>query len=410
MNMTINSLYANLDLSSLEFKQNAYEIYNELRKHDPIHEHIMPNGQRTWLITRYSDAVEALKDNDGITKRVYSLYPERFASLLPEKELNLVGGHMLYSDPPDHTRLRSIAQKAFTPKVIKGMTDEIQRITNDLLDIIQEKDSMDVIEDYAFPIPVTVISNMLGIPEEDHILIKKWSDDYMTASNNYANLKVIYPSLHAFRVYLEDLIADRKKNPKSDLTSLLVQASDNGDKFTIDELVATIFVTIVGGHETTGSLISNGLFALLENPDQMQLWKNDPSVAPTGIEEFLRYYSPLEFATTRLAARDFTWHNKNITKGDYIFVGLAAANRDPEQFENPDCLDITRKKNKHIAFSNGVHFCMGSQLARLEGIIAFNTLLQRFPNLHINGSLGELKWKKGTVVARGLEQFSVQLR
>jgi cytochrome P450 len=408
--MIIKPSYENLDLSSLEFKRNAYQIYKELRGHDPIHEHTMPNGQKTWMITRYSDAVEALKDNNRITKRVYDLYPEKFASLLPEKELNLVGGHMLYSDPPDHTRLRSIAQKAFTHRVVMEMSEEIQRLTNGILIKIQEKESIDVIEDFAFPIPVTVISNMLGIPEEDHILIKEWSDAYMTASNNYANLKTIYPSLHAFRIYLEELINDRKKNPKSDLTSLLVQASYNGEKFTVDELVSTIFVTIVGGHETTGSLISNGLFALLENPDQLRLWNNDPTVASTGVEEFLRYYSPLEFATTRLAAQDFTWHNKNISKGDYIFVGLAAANRDPEQFENPDILDITRKNNKHIAFSNGVHFCMGSQLGRLEAKIALSAFLQRFPNYQVNGTLEKLDWKKGTVVARGLERFPVLLK
>nr|WP_309100156.1 cytochrome P450 [Fredinandcohnia onubensis] len=406
----MKSLYESLDFSSLDFKRNAYQIYNNLRENDPVHEHIMPSGQKTWLITRYNDAVEILKDNDRITKRVYSLYPEKFEGLLPEKELNLVGGHMLYNDPPDHTRLRSIAQKAFTLPVVKGMADEIQRLTNEILDRAQQKESIDIIEDFAFPIPVTVICNMLGIPDEDHILIKKWSDDYMTASNNYANLKNIYPSLNAFRIYLENLIADRKKNPKSDLTTLLVQAEYKGEKFTVDELVCTLFVTIVGGHETTGSLISNGLYALLENPDQLNLLKNNPTIAPTAVEEFLRYYSPLEFATTRIAARDFTLQNKEIKQHDYIFVGLASANRDPEQFDNPGILDITRKNNKHIAFSSGVHFCMGSQLARLEAKIAFTTFLERFPNFELIGDLKELKWKQGTVMARVLEQFQVKLR
>ncbi|WP_170289757.1 cytochrome P450 family protein [Cytobacillus depressus] len=407
----MKSVHENLDLTSLEFKNNAYKIYKELRENEPVHEVKMPNGQKTWMITRYSDAVEVLKDNERITKRVYSLYPEKFASILPEKELNLVGGHMLYADPPDHTRLRNIAQKAFTPRVIKGMVDEIQQLTNGLLDQLEEKGNVvDVIPDFAYPIPVTVICNMLGIPEEDYGLIREWSDAYMLASNNYANLTKIYPQLHAFRLYLEDLIANRQKNPKSDLTSLLVQAHDNGDKFSLDELVATIFVTIVGGHETTGGLISNGLFALLENPEQLQLWKNDPSNARTGVEELLRYYSPLEFATTRLASKDFTWHNKNITKGDYFFVSLASSNRDPEQFENPERLDITRKNNKHIAFSNGVHFCMGAQLARLEAQIAITSFLQRFPNYEVDGTLEELNWKKGTVIARGLERLPIILK
>ncbi|MFS0823098.1 cytochrome P450 family protein [Bacillus sp. 1P02SD] len=405
----MKSLYPNLDLSSLEFKQNAYKIYKELREHDPVHEITMPNGQRTWLITRYNDAVNVLKDNERFTKRVHYFNPDQYASLLPEKEMNLVSRHMLYTDKPDHTRLRSIASNAFTPRMINGMSKEIQELTNELLDPIEERGSMEVVNDFAFMLPAAVISRILGIPQEDYSLIRKWSDDYMTASQNFGNLKSIYQSLNEFRLYIDELVASRKKNPKSDLTSLLVQAHVNGDRLNSEELASTIFVLIVAGHETTGSLISSGLFALLQNPDQMRLWKDDPTVASTAIDELVRYYSPLEFATSRVALQDFTWYDKNIERGDVMFVGIASANRDTEIFEDPDYLDITRKKNKHIGFGNGIHFCLGAPLARLEGDIAITTILKRFPNLRVEGTLEELKWKTGVVVSRGLEQLPVRL-
>jgi cytochrome P450 len=187
---------------------------------------------------------------------------------------------------------------------------------------------------------------------------------------------------------------------------MLIQAHDSGDKLTAEELSSTIWLLIVAGHETTVNLIGNGLLALLENPDQMQLWRNDPALVQTGIEELLRYYSPVEIATSRWARVDFAWHGKQVRKGDLIFVGLAAANRDPEQFENPDRLDITRKKNKHFAFGNGIHFCLGAPLARLEGRIALSTLLRRMPNLRIDTASGELQWRSG-ILMRGLERLPV---
>lgn len=397
---------ANLDLSSPEFKKNAHEIYKQLRQNDPLHEIAMPDGQRAWLSTRYDDAVQILKDDERFTKNLQSLSPEEYAAIMPKKEMDLISNQMLSSDPPDHTRLRSIVSKAFSPQMIENMQDEIQRITDDLIDRVQEKGSMEVIEDFAFPLPIIVISQMLGIPENDHHLFKKWSSDFINAANDRNKMKEAFPSIQAFGRYIEELITERRKYPGSDLISLLIQAHDSRDKLTAEELSSTIWLLIVAGHETTVNLIGNGLLALLENPEQFRLWRGDPAFSQSGIEELLRYYSPVEIATSRWARLDFTWHGKNIGKGDLIFVGLAAANRDPEQFENPNRLDITRKKNKHIAFGNGIHFCLGAPLARLEGKIALSTLLRRLPNLRIDTTSEELKWRSG-ILMRGLERFPV---
>ncbi|UUZ92511.1 cytochrome P450 [Paenibacillus sp. P25] len=228
----------------------------------------------------------------------------------------------------------------------------------------------------------------------------------MRSANNRDKLKEVFPSIQAFGRYIEELVTERRKRPGSDLISMLIQAHDSGDKLNAEELFSTIWSLIVAGHETTVNLIGNGLLALLENPDQLRLWRSDPALTPSGIEELLRYYSPVEIATSRWARVDFTWHGKHVSKGDLIFVGLAAANRDPEQFENPDRLDITRKKNKHIAFGNGIHFCLGAPLARLEGKTALSTLLRRSPNLRIDAASEELKWRPG-ILMRGLERFPV---
>ncbi|MBO7744703.1 cytochrome P450 [Paenibacillus sp. MWE-103] len=369
----------------------------------------MTDGQRAWLTTRYDDAILALKDNERITKNLQSLSPEDYASVIPEKEMALISKQMLSSDPPDHTRLRAIVSKAFTPQMIDRMESDIQRIAEDLIDRIEQTGKLEAIEDFAFPLPITVISRMLGIPDDDYVLFKRWSSDFIEAANNREKLKTAFPSLQAFRLYLEELIDARRKTPGDDLISLLIQAHDDQDRLSGDELVSTIWLLIVAGHETTVNLIGNGLLALLENPDQLRLWRQDPSLTATAVEELLRYYSPVEIATSRWASRDFEWHGKDVRKGDLILVGLGAANRDPAQFDDPGRLDLSRKKNKHIAFGNGIHFCLGAPLARIEGRIALTALLRRLPNLRISPSFTGLEWRPG-ILMRGLRELPIELR
>ncbi|SFJ02417.1 Cytochrome P450 [Paenibacillus sp. UNC496MF] len=400
---------ANLDVSSPAFKRHAHELYDRLRAHDPLHELTMTDGQRAWLTTRYDDAILALKDNERITKNLQSLSPEDYASVIPEKEMALISKQMLSSDPPDHTRLRAIVSKAFTPQMIDRMESDIQRIAEDLIDRIEQAGKLEAIEDFAFPLPITVISRMLGIPDDDYILFKRWSSDFIEAANNREKLKTAFPSLQAFRLYLEELIDARRKTPGDDLISLLIQAHDDQDRLSGDELVSTIWLLIVAGHETTVNLIGNGLLALLENPDQLRLWRQDPSLTATAVEELLRYYSPVEIATSRWASRDFEWHGKDVRKGDLILVGLGAANRDPAQFDDPGRLDLSRKKNKHIAFGNGIHFCLGAPLARIEGRIALTALLRRLPDLKLSPSFTGPEWRPG-ILMRGLRELPIELR
>ncbi|MFC4810792.1 cytochrome P450 family protein [Paenibacillus sp. GCM10023250] len=400
---------ANLDVSSPAFKRQAHELYDRLRAQDPLHELTMPDGQRAWLTTRYDDAILALKDNERITKNLQSLSPEDYAAVIPEKEMALISKQMLSSDPPDHTRLRAIVSKAFTPQMIDRMESDILRIAEDLIDRIEQAGRLEAIEDFAFPLPITFISRMLGIPDDDYVLFKRWSSDFIEAANDREKLKAAYPSLQAFRLYLEELIEARRKTPGDDLISLLVQAHDNQDRLSEDELISTIWLLIVAGHETTVNLIGNGLLALLENPDQLRLWRQDPSLSATAVEELLRYYSPVEIATSRWASRDFEWHGKYVRKGDLILVGLGAANRDPAQFDDPGRLDLSRKKNKHIAFGNGIHFCLGAPLARIEGRIALTALLRRLPDLRLSPSFAGAEWRPG-ILMRGLRELPIELR
>ncbi|WP_274651030.1 cytochrome P450 family protein [Paenibacillus humicola] len=395
-----------LDLSSPDFKRNAYAIYNRLRREDPVFETILPDGRKAWMCTRYDDVLAALKDNERFTKNLQSLSPEEYDSVLPRKEMELLSNHMLSADPPDHTRLRAIVSRAFTPQLVDHMEPDIRRIADGLIDRIAEKGSMEAIADFAFPLPILVIGQMLGIPEEDHMLLKKWSSDFIAAANDRNKMKEAAPSFQAFGQYIQAMIAERRKSPRSDLTSLLIDAHDSGDRLSAAELSSTIWLLILAGHETTVNLIGNGIFALLENPDQMRLWQNDPSLTITAVEELLRYYSPVEIATARWAGRDFDWYGKNVNRGDVIFVNLASANRDPEHFGHPDRLDLSRKKNKHVAFGSGIHFCLGAPLARLEAQIALSALLQRLPNIRLEGTFDEIRWRPG-ILMRGLERLPV---
>ncbi len=392
-------LNENLDLSSPSFKKNAHEIYKHLRRHDPMHKITMQNGQIGWLITRYDDVAQALKDDLRITK------DRRDQSTIPPTVKHLFD-HLLATDPPDHTRLRSIVSKAFSPKIIESLHSQIQQITEELIDRIESKGAMDVIDDFAFPLPIAVLSRMLGIPEEEHYLIREWSNAIIAAASDNQKIKEALPSIEAFAEYIETLIIQRREKPADDLISHFVYAHDNGEYLTAQEVSSMIFLLIIAGHETTVNLIGNGLLALLENPDQLELFKKNPHVAPSPIEELLRYYSPVEIGTVRWAKHDFTWYEKTIHQDDLIFVSISSANRDPEQFEQPDRLDLTRTKNKHVAFGNGIHYCLGAPLARLEGKIALTALLRRLPNLSSAIDFEELTWRPG-ILMRGLVRFPV---
>jgi unspecific monooxygenase len=315
---------------------------------------------------------------------------------------------MLDRDPPDHTRLRGLVSKAFTPRVVEGLRPRVQQIVDGLLDQNAARGSMELIEDFAYPLPVTVICEMLGVPVEDHETFKGWSREMARSLDpeEFLPQDVVerrQRAIESFSEYFSRLIEERRARPRDDLLSALIAAEEAGDKLTGPELLAICILLLVAGHETTVNLIGNGTLALLRHPEQLQKLRDDPSLARSAVEEFLRYDPPVQF-TGRVALADMEIGGHVLSKGQQAMLLLASANRDPEVFAEPDRLDITRRENRHLSFGHGIHFCLGAPLARVEGEIAFSGLVRRFEGLHL---LTEAPEYKENIVLRGLASLPV---
>ncbi|MDF9465344.1 cytochrome P450 [Bacillus sp. FSL K6-0273] len=393
-----------INLASAQFKEDAYEIYKESRKKQPILFVNQVEIGKEWLITRYEDALPLLKDN-RLKKDWTNVFSQDIKNMyLSVDNSDHLTTHMLNSDPPNHSRLRSLVQKAFTPKMIAQLDGRIERIADDLISDIERKGTLNLVDDYSFPLPIIVISEMLGIPKEDQAKFRIWSHAVIASPETPEEIKETEKQLSEFITYLQYLVDIKRKEPKEDLVSALILAESEGHKLSARELYSMIMLLIVAGHETTVNLITNTVLALLENPNQLQLLKDNPKLIDSAIEEGLRYYSPVEVTTARWAAEPFQIHDRTIEKGDMVVIALASANRDETVFENPEVFDITRENNRHIAFGHGSHFCLGAPLARLEAKIAITNLFNRMPELKIKGNREEIKWK-GNYLMRSLEEL-----
>ncbi|AZR77426.1 cytochrome P450 family protein [Bacillus cereus group sp. MYBK249-1] len=398
------SIEDGINLASAQFKEDAYEIYKESRKKQPILFVNQVEIGKEWLITRYEDALPLLKDN-RLKKDWTNVFSQDIKNMyLSVDNSDHLTTHMLNSDPPNHSRLRSLVQKAFTPKMIAQLDGRIQRIADDLISDIERKGILNLVDDYSFPLPIIVISEMLGIPKEDQAKFRIWSHAVIASPETPEEIKETEKQLSEFITYLQYLVDIKRKEPKEDLVSALILAESEGHKLSARELYSMIMLLIVAGHETTVNLITNTVLALLENPNQLQLLKDNPKLIDSAIEEGLRYYSPVEVTTARWAAEPFQIHHQTIQKGDMVIIALASANRDETVFENPEIFDITRENNRHIAFGHGSHFCLGAPLARLEAKIAITTLFNRMPELQIKGNREEIKWQ-GNYLMRSLEEL-----
>ncbi|ASI72968.1 cytochrome P450 family protein [Bacillus cereus] len=398
------SMEDGINLASAQFKEDAYEIYKESRKKQPILFVNQVEIGKEWLITRYEDALPLLKDN-RLKKDWTNVFSQDIKNMyLSVDNSDHLTTHMLNSDPPNHSRLRSLVQKAFTPKMIAQLDGRIQRIADDLISNIERKGTLNLVDDYSFPLPIIVISEMLGIPKEDQAKFRIWSHAVIASPETPEEIKETEKQLSEFITYLQYLVDIKRKEPKEDLVSALILAESEGHKLSARELYSMIMLLIVAGHETTVNLITNTVLALLENPNQLQLLKDNPKLIDSAIEEGLRYYSPVEVTTARWAAEPFQIHHQTIQKGDMVIIALASVNRDETVFENPEIFDITRENNRHIAFGHGSHFCLGAPLARLEAKIAITTLFNRMPELQIKGNREEIKWQ-GNYLMRSLEEL-----
>jgi cytochrome P450 len=394
---------ADVNIASSEFKADPFPFYARLRSEAPVYQTKLPDRRNVWLVTRYNDVLSVLKDDrfskDKINARTPPWLPPMFKPLLR---------NMLDVDVPDHTRLRSLVQRVFTVRLIENLRERVQDLADELLNQTQAEGRMDLVRDYAIHIPTTIIAEMLGVPIEDRHKFHRWSSAAISATSSRWGIVVALPQGVAFLRYIRHLVKSRRATPKDDLVTALVQAEEAGDQLSEDELVAMIFLLLVAGHETTVNLIGNGMLTLLESPDQMNKLRDNPMLMKTAVEELLRYNGPLETATERYARTDTTVAGVTVPRGELVLAVLASANRDEQQFEHADRLDLEREPNPHVAFGFGIHYCLGAALARLEGQIAIATLLRRIPNLRLAAPTNALRWRRGLVL-RGLESLPVTL-
>lgn len=391
-----------------EFHADPYPIYHCVRSEDPVHKYAIGMD---WVLTRYADIKAVLRD-----RRIGSIdTPTRIrdkSRYIQEKGRDLdalalaSSKWLFYTDPPAHSRLRGLVSKAFSSVVVERLRPRIQEIVDELLCRFQNLGVADIISDFASVLPVITIAEMLGVPLEDRDKLYRWSNDLAHILDPLVSLEE-YDRMNGltleFQAYFRNLIAKREKCPKEDLISALFEARDKGDRLSNDELLATCMMLFMTGEETTVNTIGNGMLALLRHPDQMQKLKREPEIIQTAVEEILRYDSPVQLSA-RLAIEDVEVGDKTIQAGEKIIVCLGAANRDPEQFPDPDRFDITRNENNHLAFGDGIHYCLGAGLARVQSQIAINSLVQRLPDLKLGTD--KLEWRKN-IALRGLKSLPV---
>ena len=400
-----------LDLFGPRFKADPYPTYAQLRDQEPICRRDAAGGRSIWFVTRYDDVSALLRDPVHFVKDVRNtMTPAERAQLPPTPDLvGLLGNHMLNLDPPDHTRLRTLVNKAFTGAVVQRMAPRIQAIADGLLDRVQRRGRMDLIEEFAFPLPITVIAELLGVPARDRARFRHWSDAFVTPSVNVQRgaKKVLKMRrrMEDFTGYMRAIFNERRQSPRDDLITLLLQAEEAGDRLREDELFSMVILLIVAGHETVVNLIGNGVLALLHHPEQMALLRARPDLIESAVEEMVRFDGPVERATMRFAADDLMVGDHPFGRGDAVSLVLAAADRDPAHFLEPDQFDIARQPNRHLGFGQGIHYCLGAALARLEAKIALGALLNRLPGLRL-ATAEPLRWR-GVPILRGLQQLPV---
>jgi cytochrome P450 len=393
----LNALY---DMPLEMFLADPYPVYHRLRLEAPV---CWDERSRVWVLTHYADVSAALRDPRFLTPKPAAANDPRSADFN-----RIISGMTLFKDPPEHTRLRALINKAFLPRFVDQLQPHIERVADQLLDQAQAAGRLELIGDLAFPLPITVISLLLGIPVEDHQHMQEWSHALAAALEpsdmlSGAVLEHGNQAALSFEDYFRTLIAAKRGHIQDDLISSLIAAEEQGNRLSTDELIAMCVLLLFAGHETTVNLIGNGTLSLLRHPEQLALLRGNADLIKTAVEEFLRYESSIQY-TSRLLAEDVTMHGHTLRQRSEVYLVLGAANRDPQQFADPDRLDITRQDNKHLAFGAGIHYCVGAPLARVEGQIAINTLLRRFPRLKLAN--GTIEWRPLTGF-RGLRSLAL---
>ncbi|GAC1548596.1 MAG: cytochrome P450 [Herpetosiphon sp.] len=390
------SLVTKYDLYSQQFRATAYETYAAMRRDDPVFCQPGLDGQTPiWFVTRYDDVEAILRDEKHFVRDVRNALPAEMLSQFAERPavMELVENHMLNKDGLDHRRLRSLVSKVFTARVIERMRPRIHAIAHELLDQVQTQGTMDVVEAYAFPLPIIVIAELLGVPAADRHRFRHWSDVFVTPAVSRDAIEAFIVVMHEFTGYLRQLFDERRQQPQDDLISGLLQAEESGDRLSEAELFSMVVLLIVAGHETTVSLIGNGVLALLQHPDEAAQLRRNPAGMAGAVEELLRYDGAVERALMRWVAEDVEFRGHTMRRGELVAPVLAAANRDESHFSAAERFDLTRRVDRHLAFGMGVHYCLGAPLARLEAEVALQTLLERLPHLRLAVEADQLRWR-----------------
>ncbi|MEV4614434.1 cytochrome P450 [Kitasatospora sp. NPDC049258] len=398
-------------LFTWEFAADPYPAYAWLREHAPVHRTTLPSGVDAWLVTRYADARQALADS-RLSKNPahHSEQAHRSGRVgIPgERQADLMT-HLLNIDPPDHTRLRRLVSKAFTPRRVAEFEPRVQQLTDRLIDDFAARGTADLIHEFAFPLPIYAICDLLGVPAEDQDDFRDWAG--MMIRHGGGPRGGVARAVKKMRAYLLELIHRKRADLGDDLISGLIRASDHGEHLSENEAAAMAFILLFAGFETTVNLIGNGMYALLGHPEQRALLqesigRGERGLLATAVEELLRYDGPVELATWRFATHPLTIGGVDIPVGDPVLVVLAAADRDPARFAAENTLDLARRDNPHLGFGHGIHYCIGAPLARLEGQLAIATLLTRLPDLSLAADPATLRWRGGLIM-RGLRELPV---
>ena len=385
------------DLYGEEFRANRFDVYARMREQDPVLLQPGIDGETPiWFLTRYEDVVAVLVDDERFVRDpLLALSDDEIAHMRADMpaDFAFIENHMLNKDGADHRRLRRLVTKAFTPRMVEQLRPRIQAIADELLDAVQERGEMELVEEFAFPLPITVIAELLGIPVADQRRFREWSDAVVSPSISPAEVERFLALMRDFVAYLRDLFERRRREPDEDLISALLQAEEAGDSLSEQKLFSTVILLIVAGHETTVSLIGSAVLALLTEPEVLERLRSEPERIPAAVEELLRREAAVDRTLNRWAATDVELGGQKIERGDLVIAILGAADRDPARFPEPDVLDLDRQDNKHVAFGRGSHYCLGAPLARLETEIALATLLRRLPGLRLAGDAKAVEWR-----------------
>jgi cytochrome P450 len=394
-----------IDLGSAAHKAVAHEVYARLRNEAPVCKIKLGMGQVGWLVTRYSDVSSLLKDERLVKDPANAMTPEQLAKQpqIP-KFLAPLTRNMLGMDDPDHARLKKLVQAGFTPKRMDQLAGRTEEIAERLIRDLKKQSRFDLIDSFALPMPVTVISELLGVPEADRARFARWSQILLSAPAGSWRIVLSLPGMINFVRYLRKLIVMKRQRPADDLVSALVAIEADGDRLSGEELQAMIAILLSAGHETTTNLIGNGTLALLRNPQAREKLAAEPDIASRAVEELLRYDGPVEATTFRYARTDVELAGARIGRGDIVLGAVLSANRDDQQFPAPQTLDFDRKSIRHLSFGEGGHYCVGAALARMEGRVAFNALLRHLPGLTLAMPETDLRWRPSPVL-RGLQRL-----